>query len=74
MPRLRAQAGFAGALKVTYNHIEIGIHYEPEPGLADNGDLESDPTALLDQVGRAARAADLVLLLVIDKLQYVPQQ
>src|SRR6185437_5943495 len=36
---LRALAGFAGRLKVKYNDIEVGLDYEPEPGLADNGDL-----------------------------------
>lgn len=71
---LRALAGFAGKLKLTYNDIEIGFDYEAEPGLADNGDLESDLTALLEQVGRAARAADTVLLIFIDELQYVPEQ
>ena len=71
---LRALAGFAGKLKLTYNDIEVGFDYEAEPGLADNGDLESDLTALLEQVGRAARAADTVLLIFIDELQYVPEQ
>lgn len=71
---LRALAGFAGKLKMTYNDIEIGFDYEAEPGLADNGDLESDLTALLEQVGRAARAADTVLLIFIDELQYVPER
>ena len=51
---LRALAGFAKALKVSYKDIEIGIDYEPEPGLADTGDLEIDLTALLEQVGVAA--------------------
>src|SRR5271155_4768155 len=37
---LRALAGFAKALKVTYKDIEVGLDYGPEPGLADNGDLE----------------------------------
>ena len=36
---LRALAGFARSLKVKYGDIEVGIDFEPEPGLADNGDL-----------------------------------
>jgi len=36
---LRALAGFAKSLKVSYNDIEVGLDLEPEPGLADNGDL-----------------------------------
>lgn len=68
---LRALAGFASKLKVTYNDIEVGLDYDLEPGLADNGDLEADLTALLEQVGRAARRAETVLVLFIDELQYV---
>jgi hypothetical protein len=68
---LRALAGFATKLKVTYSDIEVGLDYESEPGLADNGDLEGDLTALLEQVGIAARQAGTVLVLFIDELQYV---
>ncbi len=68
---LRALAGFASKLKITYNDIEVGLDYEPEPGLADNGDLESDLTALLEQAGRAAQRAGTALVLFIDELQYV---
>lgn len=70
---LRALAGFAGKLKVAYRDIEVGLDYEPEPGLADNGDLESDLSALLEQVGQAARSAGTVLAIFIDELQYVPE-
>ena len=37
---LRALAGFAKALKVKYEDIEVGLDLDPEPGLADNGDLD----------------------------------
>src|SRR5574343_1059828 len=70
---LRALAGFAGKLKVTFGDIEVGIDYEPEPGLADNGDLEHDLQALLEQVGLAAKSAGTALVLFIDELQYVPE-
>lgn len=70
---LRALAGFARSLKVTYNDIEVGLDYDPEPGLADNGDLEGDLSALLEQVGRAAKAAGTVLVIFIDELQYVEE-
>jgi hypothetical protein len=68
---LRALAGFANKLKVTYADIEVGLDYDPEPGLADNGDLEGDLTALLQQVGGAARAAGTAVVIFIDELQYV---
>ena len=70
---LRALAGFASKLKVTYNDIEVGFDYEPEPGLADNGDLEHDLQALLEQVGLAAQAAGTALAIFIDELQYVEE-
>jgi hypothetical protein len=70
---LRALAGFASKLKLTYHDIEVGLDYEAEPGLADNGDLEGDLTALFEQVGSAAREAQTVLVIFIDELQHVPE-
>lgn len=71
---LQGLAGFAKALKVTYNDIEVGIDLAPEPGLADNGDLEHDLQALFEAAGEAAKAADTALILFIDELQYVEEQ
>lgn len=71
---LRALAGFASKLKVTYGDIEVGLDYDPEPGLADNGDLEHDLQALIEQVGLAAQSANTVLAIFIDELQYVEEQ
>ena len=68
---LRALAGFAKALKVKFHDIEVGLDWEPEPGLADNGDLESDLAALLEQVGLAAQRAQTAVVMFIDELQYV---
>lgn len=70
---LRALAGFASKLKVSYADIEVGLDYDPEPGLADNGDLEGDLTALLHQVGVAGKAAGTAVVLFIDELQYVKE-
>ncbi len=70
---LRALAGFAGALKVKFADIEVGLDLEPEPGLADNGDLEHDLQALLDTVGAAAQKAATALILFVDELQYVEE-
>ncbi len=70
---LRALAGFAKKLKVTFGDIEVGIDYEPEPGLADNGDLEHDLQDLLEQVGLAAKSAGTALAMFIDELQYVEE-
>jgi hypothetical protein len=70
---LRALAGFARALKVTYKDIEVGFDYASEPGLADNGDLEVDLTSLLEQVGIAAKDAGTAVVAFIDELQYVKE-
>lgn len=70
---LRALAGFVSKLKITYSDIEVGLDYDPEPGLADNGDLEGDLTALLEQVGTAAKAASTAIVIFIDELQYVAE-
>jgi|GEM_PF-5116308 len=37
-------------MKLSYHDIEVGLDFEPEPGLADNGDLETDLTMPLEQV------------------------
>ena len=70
---LRALAGFAKGLKLKFADIEVGFDYAPEPGLADNGELESDLTALLVQTGEAAKAAGTVMVMFIDELQYVKE-
>jgi hypothetical protein len=70
---LRGLAGFARALKVKYQDIEVGLDFDPEPGLADNGDLEHDLQALLEVVGAAAQKAGTALVLFIDELQYVQE-
>lgn len=70
---LRALAGFAKGLKVKYGDLEVGFDREPEPGLADNGNLEHDLPVLLETVGEAAHAAGTAVVLFIDELQYVPE-
>jgi hypothetical protein len=71
---LRGLAGFAKALKLKYQDIEVGLDFDPEPGLADNGDLEHDLQALFETVGAAARAAGTALVIFIDELQYVQEE
>lgn len=71
---LRALAGFARALKVKYQDIEVNLDYDPEPGLADSGDLDTDLSDLLANVGDAARERGSAVVLYIDELQYVPEE
>lgn len=70
---LRGLAGFVGALKVKYQDIEVGLDFEPEPGLADNGDLESDMQELFEAAGLAAQADGTCIAMFIDELQYVKE-
>ena len=71
---LRALAGFAKALKVKYADIDVGLDFEPELGLADNGDLEHDLQALLEAVGLVAQKAGTALVMFVDELQYVEEE
>jgi hypothetical protein len=70
---LKALAGFAKGLKFKYHDIEVGLDFEAEAGLADNGDLEGDLSALLEQVGGAAKSAGTAVVLFIDELQYLQE-
>ena len=71
---LRGLAGFARALKIKYQDIEVGLDFDPEPGLADNGDLEHDLQALLEVTGDAAKKAGSALAMFVDELQYVAEE
>lgn len=68
---LRGLAGFVGALKVSYQGIEVGLDLAPEPGLADSGDLATDLPELFETVGAAAQAGETSLAFFVDELQYV---
>src|SRR6516162_1352313 len=70
---LRVLAGFARALKFKYQDMDVSLEYEPEPGAADSGDLETDLTALLASVGTAAAERGTAVVLFIDELQYIKE-
>jgi hypothetical protein len=70
---LRGLAGFVTALKFKYADIEVGLDFAPEPGLADNGDLEQDLQALLESASAAGQKARTALAMFVDELQYVEE-
>lgn len=70
---LRALAGFAKALKFKYQDLELGLDFEPELGLADSGDLDTDLAELLAAVAAAAADRGTAMVLFMDELQYVPE-
>lgn len=71
---MRAIGGFAGALKVKYNDIEVGLNLDKEVGIADSGDLEVDLIDLLSAVGEAAAENKTAIVIAIDELQYIPEE
>ncbi len=70
---MRALASFA-RLKVTYADITVALDVEPEPGVADSGDLGNDLADLLSTIGEVARTQEGAVALAIDELQYVPEE
>lgn len=70
---LRALAGFVKSLRVKFGDISVSIEQPPEPGLADNGDLEHDLMTLLDVAAIAAESAGSALVIFVDELQYVAE-
>ncbi len=69
---LRALRGFASVFKIKIGDVSISI--DPEPGLADSGQLELDLSDLFLRVGEAARAANSVWALLIDEVQYLDEK
>lgn len=66
---LRALRSFASVFKLETGGVTISV--EPEPGLADSGDIEYDLPDLFEEIGRAAQAAGKGWLLLIDEVQYL---
>ena len=66
---LRALRNFASVFKVSAGELEVGI--EPERGVADSGNIESDLADLLVAVAEAARESETAAALLIDEVQYL---
>lgn len=71
---MRALGGFARALKVRYQDIEVGLDLDTETGVADSGDLQVDLIDLLEAVGEAAAEHGTAVILAVDELQYVAEE
>lgn len=70
---IRVLKSFVGSLKLKLGEIEIGIDIDPERGVADSGDFESDLKDLFVAVGEAAKARNTVIAIIIDELQYLKE-
>lgn len=70
---MRVLKGFLASLSVKVGELELSISSDPEYGIADTGDLESDLPELIMALGEAAAAAGRPVVFIIDELQYLTQ-
>lgn len=68
---LKGLRGFASIFKIEIAGVEVGV--EPEPGLADSGQLQYDLPDLFEVIGRAAKAANRGWIVLIDEVQYLSE-
>ncbi len=61
---------FIGSLRIKVGEIDIGVDIEPEPGMADSGDLEVDLPGLFTVVAEAAEERHAAIAILIDEIQY----
>jgi len=71
MRGLKGLRGFASIFKIEVAGAEIGI--EPEPGLADSGDLQFDLPDIFTAIGKTAKAGKKGWILLIDEVQYLSE-
>lgn len=69
---MRALRSFASAFRISVGDFEVAV--DPEPGVADSGNLEYDVTELFLKVGEAAKAAGRGWALLIDEVQYLSSE
>ncbi|MDO5647750.1 ATP-binding protein [Paracoccus sp. (in: a-proteobacteria)] len=68
---MRALRSFAKTFKISFGDISISV--DPEPGVADSGNLELDLPELFLTIGQAAAAAGKAWTLLIDEVQYLKE-
>lgn len=68
---MSALAGFVKTFKVQLGDVTLSV--DPEFGLADSGDLETDLSTLFVAVAEAGAASGTGVALLIDEMQYLPE-
>ena len=68
----KALKSMAGSFQISVGDVTISV--DPEPGVADSGNLEFDLVDLFVRVGEAAQAAGTAWTLLIDEIQYLAQE
>ena len=66
---MKALRSFASAFKVQIGDVSLSV--DPEPGVADSGNLEYDLSDMFVAIGRASQAAGKGWCLLIDEVQYL---
>lgn len=66
---LRALKSFAATFNISYGDFSVAV--DPEIGIADSGDLETDLAELFIRVGEAAQSAGKAWTLLINEVQYL---
>ncbi|MEM7177306.1 MAG: ATP-binding protein [Pseudomonadota bacterium] len=66
---MKALRSFASAFKVKIGDLSVAV--DPEPGVADSGNLEYDLSDMFVAIGQAARASGKGWCLLIDEVQYL---
>lgn len=69
---LRVLKSFTTGLKVRYGDLQLDV--QAEAGVADSGDLEADLPELIAALGRAAKARETGIALVIDEIQFLGER
>jgi len=54
--------------------FELGVDIDPERGVADSGDLETDLTQLFIALGEAVQAQSTAIAIIIDEMQYLNKE
>jgi AAA ATPase-like protein len=71
---LRVLRSFFNGVKLKYHDIEIGLDVDPEPGVADSGNLEADLAEVFMALGEAAAERQTAIALIIDEMQYLSEE
>ncbi len=69
---MKALRSFASVFKVQMGDLSISV--DPEPGVADSGNLEYDLLDMFVAIGTAAKAAGKGWCLLIDEVQYLEEE
>ncbi|MCK0150308.1 ATP-binding protein [Marivita sp. S6314] len=69
---MKALRSFASAFKVQMGDLSVSV--DPEPGVADSGNLEYDLPDMFVAIGHAGKAAGKGWCLLIDEVQYLKEE